>query len=251
MDRLELSVVIPVYNEAARVGKTLKESFAYLKSKKIRAEILVVDDGSKDDTVEVVNQLKRLAGRGQVLKVLKHSVNRGKGAAVRTGALASRGMTILFMDADNSTPLSEFENFRPALKGGVEVLIGSRAVDRKKVKVHQPLHREAMGRVFNLMVQLIATPGLWDTQCGFKVFSRRAAQAIFPLQTIERFGFDVELLYIGRKLGFKVREVSVHWFDNPASKVHVFRDSTQMFLDLLIIRWNDLKGLYSRPKPAE
>ena len=98
------------------------------------------------------------------------------------------------------------------------------------------------------MVQLIATPGLWDTQCGFKVFSRRAAQVIFPFQTIERFGFDVELLYIGRKLGFKVREVSVHWFDNPASKVHVFRDSTQMFLDLLIIRWNDLKGCYS-PRP--
>jgi dolichyl-phosphate beta-glucosyltransferase len=250
MSRLELSVVIPVYNESARVGKTLQESFAYLKSKKNPSEIIVVDDGSRDDTVKIVNQFKRLAGRGQSLKVLQQPINRGKGAAVRTGALAALGKTVLFMDADNSTPLREFENFKPLLKEGFEVLIGSRAVDRKKVKVHQPLHREAMGRVFNLMVQLIATPGLWDTQCGFKVFSRRAAQAIFPLQTIERFGFDVELLYIGRKLGFKVREVSVHWFDNPASKVHVFRDSTQMFLDLLIIRWNDLRGRYSNRKSS-
>src|SRR5579872_3273301 len=116
MNRIELSVVIPVYNEAARVGKTLKESFAYLKAKKTRSEILVVDDGSKDNTVEVVNQFKRLAGRGLALKVLKHPVNRGKGAAVRTGALGAKGKTVLFMDADNSTPLSEFENFRPFLE---------------------------------------------------------------------------------------------------------------------------------------
>ena len=211
----------------------------------------MVDDGSKDNTVEVVGKFKRLAGPRQILKVLKHPVNRGKGAAVRTGALAAKGKTVLFMDADNSTPLREYENFRSSLKEGFGVLIGSRAVDRKKVKVHQPIHREAMGRVFNLFVQLLATPGLWDTQCGFKVFSLKAVQAIFPLQTIERFGFDVELLYIARKLGFKVREVSVHWFDNPASKVHVFRDSTRMFVDLLVIRWNDLQGRYSSRKTCQ
>lgn len=250
MSQPELSVVIPVYNEAARVGATLKESFAYLKGRKIHAEVLVVDDGSKDKTVEVVGKFKRLACPRQGLKVIRQPINRGKGAAVRAGALAAVGKIILFMDADNSTPLSEYENFRPFLKEGAEVLIGSRAVDRKKVKVHQPLHREAMGRVFNLFVQLLATPGLWDTQCGFKVFTRGAVQAIFPLQTIERFGFDVEVLFIARKLGFKVKEVSVHWFDNPASKVHVFRDSTRMFVDLLVIRWNDLKGLYSGPKSS-
>ena len=248
MNRPELSVVIPVYNEEKRVSRTLQESFRYLKSKKITAEILVVDDGSKDKTVEVVGQFKRQAGRNQRLRVLKHGVNRGKGAAVQTGALAAKGKTVLYMDADNSTPLSEFENFRSALSRGTEVILGSRAVDRKKVKIHQPFYREAMGRIFNLFVQLIATPGLWDTQCGFKAFSRKAAQTIFPLQTIERFGFDVELLYIAHKHGFPIREIPVQWFDSPYSKVNVIRDSTRMFTDLLVIRWNELKGLYSKRK---
>src|SRR5262245_28150347 len=138
MNRPELSVVIPVYNEEKRVGKTLQESLAYLKSKKITAELLVVDDGSRDGTVAVVGGFKRQAKGRQALKVLKHRVNRGKGAAVRTGALAAKGRTVLFMDADNSTPLSEFENFRPILRRGTEVILGSRAVDRKKVKIHQP-----------------------------------------------------------------------------------------------------------------
>ncbi len=248
MSRPELSVVIPVYNEAARVGKALEGAFAYLKSKKITAEIIVVDDGSKDKTVQVVERYKRLASRNQSLKVLKHPVNRGKGAAVQTGALAAAGKTVLYMDADNATPLEEFEGFRQELKKGTEVLLGSRAVDRKKVKVHQPIHREAMGRIFNLLVQLLATPGLWDTQCGFKAFSQRAAKAIFPLQTIERFGFDVELLYIARKQGFAIKEMPVHWYDSPDSRVSVFRDSARMFTDLLVIRWNDLRGRYDKRK---
>jgi dolichyl-phosphate beta-glucosyltransferase len=249
MNRPELSVVIPVYNEEKRVGKTLQESFAYLKSKKIPAEILVVDDGSRDKTVEVVSRFKRQANSKQSLRVLKHGVNRGKGAAVRTGALAAKGRTVLYMDADNSTPLSEFESFRPILRQGTEVILGSRAVDRKKVKIHQPFYREVMGRVFNLLVQLIAIPGLWDTQCGFKAFSQKAARKIFLLQTIERFGFDVELLYIAHKHRFPIKEVSVQWFDSPHSKVSVLKDSTRMFTDLLVIRWNDMRGRYdSRPE---
>jgi len=248
LGRPELSVVIPVYNEEARIGKTLAAAFVYLRKKKTRAEILVVDDGSKDKTLETVGKFKKLAKGRLVLKILKHGVNRGKGAAVKTGALAARGDTILYMDADNATALSEFEHFRPALREGADVIVGSRAVDRKAVKVHQPIYREAMGRIFNYLVRLITVSGVKDTQCGFKAFRREAANAIFPLQTIERFGFDVELLYIARKHGFTIDEISVQWFDALGSKVNVLRDSTRMFTDLLLIRWNDMKGLYSSKK---
>ena len=249
MNRPELSVVIPVYNEEARVGRTLEEAIAYLKKKGILSEILVVDDGSEDGTLQVVGRFLKKTGRHVSLKILNHSSNQGKGAAVRTGFMAAKGRWVLYMDADNSTPLSQFDRFQPALEKGYEVLIGSRAVDRKLVKVHQPIYREAMGRFFNLLVQLVTIPGLWDTQCGFKAFKREAVQSIFPLQTIHRFGFDVELLFIARKQGFKILEIPVEWFDSPYSKVHIVRDSAQMFLDLLIIRWNDLKGRYiSQPK---
>jgi dolichyl-phosphate beta-glucosyltransferase len=244
----ELSVVIPVYNEEARVPKTLQAALNYLKSMKISAEILIVDDGSKDQTLEVVGAFQRQATDKCELRILKHGVNRGKGAAVRTGALEARGEIVLYMDADNATPLSEFEKLKPAFQKGADVVIGSRAKDRKQVKVHQPFYREAMGRIFNLLVQVIATWGLWDTQCGFKAFSQKAARSIFPLQTIERFGFDVELLFIAKKRDFSILEVSVQWFDDPASKVHVLRDSIRMLLDLFAIRFNDLRGRYSDPK---
>jgi dolichyl-phosphate beta-glucosyltransferase len=244
----ELSVVIPVYNEVARVPKTLQAALNYLKSMKIPAEILIVDDGSKDQTLEAVDAFKGQATDKCDLRILKHGINRGKGAAVRTGAMDANGRIILYMDADNATPLSEFEKFKPAFQKGADVVIGSRAKDRKQVKVHQPFYREAMGRIFNLLVQAIATPGLWDTQCGFKAFSQKAARSIFPLQTIKRFGFDVELLYLAKKRDFSIEEVSVQWFDDPASKVNVLRDSTRMLLDLFVIRFNDLRGRYSGSK---
>lgn len=240
----ELSVVIPVYNEEKRIGKTLAASLAYLKRRRIAAEVLVVDDGSKDKTLGTVAKFKGQAKGKLSLKILKHGVNRGKGAAVKTGALAAKGATVLYMDADNATALSEFERFRPALQKGADVVVGSRAVDRKTVKVHQPFYREAMGRVFNYLVRLITVSGVKDTQCGFKAFRRKAADRIFPLQTIERFGFDVELLYIAQKHGFSIAEISVQWFDALGSKVNVLRDSTRMFTDLLLIRWNDARGLY-------
>jgi dolichyl-phosphate beta-glucosyltransferase len=246
----ELSIVIPVYNEEARLGKTLEGAFRYLKKERISSEVVVVDDGSKDKTLQVAEKFKKLGTTRQSLRILKHKINRGKGAAVQTGALAAKGQFVLYMDADNSTPLSEFEKFRPAITQGVEVLVGSRAVDRSQVKVHQPFYRELMGRVFNLFVQTLAIPGLWDTQCGFKAFSRKAAREIFPLQTIERFGFDVELLYLAKKKGFKISEISVQWFDSPYSKVDVFQDSFTMLTDLIVIRLNDMKGLYASKKPS-
>jgi dolichyl-phosphate beta-glucosyltransferase len=240
----ELSVVIPVYNEEARIGKTLEEVFKYLVAKKVPAEILVVDDGSKDKTLEVVGKYKGRAKGRNSLKILKHSANRGKGAAVRTGALASKGKVVLFMDADNATPLSEFEKFRPALRKGVQVIVGSRAVDRKQVKIPQPLYRQALGRLANLFIQMIVVPGIWDTQCGFKAFSRKAADQIFPLQTIDRFGFDFELLYLAHKKGFSMLEMPVQWFNSPYSKVRIW-DYARTLLELLSIRWNDLRGIYN------
>ena len=247
MRQPELSVVIPVYNEEKRLGKTLRESLVYLKKSKIPFEIVIVDDGSTDATLKVVGEFARKAGK-KALRVLKQGTNRGKGAAVRRGALEAQGEVVLYMDADNATPLNQYERFRPLLAKGFDVVVGSRALDRSLVKVHQPLYREAMGRVFNLMVQLAATPGLWDTQCGFKAFRRKAAQAVFPLQTIERFGFDVEILFIARKQGWSMVEAPVEWFDAPGSKVHVIRDPLTMFWDLVLIRFNEVSGRYSGKK---
>ncbi len=243
-------MVIPVYNEESRVGKTLEDSLAYLKKRKIRAEILVVDDGSKDKTLEVVGKLKRRVTGGLALKILRGEVNRGKGAAVRKGAMAAQGETILFMDADNATPLSEFDKFRPLLKEGIEVIVGSRAVNRKEVKVPQPFYRQALGRLANLLIQLMVVPGIWDTQCGFKAFTRKAASRIFPFQTINRFGFDFELLFLAHKFGFSMREISVQWFNSPYSKVRM-GDYALTFIELISIRWNDLKGRYEPLPPAK
>jgi len=244
VNRLELSVIVPVYNEEKRVSKTLKEAFAYLKAKRITAEVIVVDDGSSDKTVEVVGRFKKMATPKQTLKILKHTINKGKGAAVKTGALTAKGNIVLYMDADNATPLSEYEKFKPAFKNNVDVIVGSRAIDRKQVKVHQPLYREIIGRIGNIIIQLLVVPGISDTQCGFKAFTHNAAKTIFPLQTIERFGFDVELLYIARKRRFSMLETSVIWRDDPNTRVNALRDSIRTFTELFIIRWNDLKGLY-------
>jgi glycosyltransferase involved in cell wall biosynthesis len=245
MKRPELTVVIPVYNEENRIGPTLEESLHYLKTKKISAEILIVDDGSKDRTRAVVEKIEKRAKGWIVIHFLEHGVNKGKGAAVRTGALAAKGEVILFMDADNATPLSEYEKFKPVLKSGVEVVIGSRAVDRSQVKIPQPIYRQALGRVANLLIQILVVWGIWDTQCGFKAFSRKAASRIFPLQTIHRFGFDFELLFIAHRLGFTIKEISVQWFNSPYSKVKL-GDYLHTLIELFTIRVNALKGLYDR-----
>lgn len=247
MKRLDLSVIIPVYNEEARVGKTLGDSLDYLQKRKIRAEVLVVDDGSKDRTIQVVEKFHKKAKGTQTLKVLKQGVNRGKGAAVRLGALRAKGEVVLYMDADNATPLSEFDKFRPLFKNGIQVVIGSRAVDRSQVKIPQPLYRQILGRTANLVIQVLVVWGIWDTQCGFKAFSREAANAIFPRQTIDRFGFDFELLFLAHKLGFSIQEVSVQWFNSPYSKVRL-RDYFGTLLELLSIRWKDLTGRYAPKK---
>jgi dolichyl-phosphate beta-glucosyltransferase len=237
-----LSVVIPAYNEEARIGTTLQHVLEYLEQQDYTWEVLVVDDGSTDGTVAVVEQ----AAAGRPVTVLPNGVNRGKGFSVCRGVLASRGRHIVFSDADESTPIQEVSKLLPKCEEGYGVVMGSRAVDRSTIKVHQPWYRELMGRIFNLFVRLITVGRFADTQCGFKCFSREAAQAIFPFQRISGFSFDVETVFLALKFGYRVTEVPVEWYNSPRSTVHPILDSLRMFRDLVVIRLNDWRGYYDR-----
>lgn len=238
-----ISIVIPAYNEGRRLGASLEAVLGYLGSSRFSPhEVVVVDDGSTDDTAEVVRRWR--AAHSEV-RLLSNPGNRGKGYSVRHGMLEASGDWILFSDADLSAPIEELDKlFEAASRERVSVAFGSRALDRSLIAVHQSRFRENAGRVFNLLVRLVAGLPYWDTQCGFKLFERRAAREIFRRQRLERFGFDVEALYIARKLGFKAAEVPVRWSHSEGTKVRMLRDSLNMFLDLARVRWNDLRGRY-------
>jgi len=231
--RPDLTVVIPAYDEETRLPASLEAVAAWLsgRTEPLSAEILVVDDGSADRTATRAAETGRRLGLD--VRVLVHEKNRGKGAAVRTGALAAEGRSVLVSDADFSTPIGEWEKLAAA---GAPVAIGSRAVDESLVKERQPFYRVAMGKLFNLLVRLAAVPGIRDTQCGFKLFSREAAQAVFSRATVDRFAWDVEALLLARKLGYAIAEVPVLWFDSPDSRVTLF-GGAQAYLDVLRIRW--------------
>ena len=228
----DLSIVIPAYNEERRLPASLEAVASYLKAgpEPLAVEILVVDDGSEDRTAERAEE----AGRrlGLALRVLRLPANRGKGAAVRAGALAAEGRRILVSDADFSTPVSEWEKLAAS---GTPVAIGSRAVDESLVRERQPFYRVAFGKLFNRLVRLLAVPGIRDTQCGFKLFSREAARAVFSRTTVDRFAYDVEALLLARRLGFSVAEVPVLWFNSPDTRV-TFRAGARAYLDILGIR---------------
>jgi dolichyl-phosphate beta-glucosyltransferase len=238
-----LSIVIPAYNEERRLGSTLSGVLAHLKRRRLTHEILVVDDGSTDGTAALVRQRMR---REKTLKLVDYSSpgNRGKGAAVKAGVEASKGWAVLFSDADLSTPIEELETLLLKIKAGYDVAIGSRALDRGRITKRQPFYREAGGRVFNWMVRLLTLPDIKDTQCGFKLFRARAAKEIFALQRVPRFGFDVEALYLARKLGYRVAECSVAWENSPETKVRPVADGLRTFLDLALIRSYDWRGFY-------
>ena len=243
---IDLTVVIPAYNEERRIGPTLERIVAYLGTRPWTSEILVVVDGSRDRTVEAIGEVR--TGRAS-LRVLDNPTNRGKGHCVRRGMLAARGDLRLFSDADLSTPIEEVERLMAAIAAGHDVAIGSRRLPESRVDLPQPWLRQAMGRSFNWWVRRLAVPGIADTQCGFKLFSADAAERIFPRQRIEQFGFDVEVLWIARRLGLRVAEVPVTWLDDRDSKVRPVADAWRMFVDLLRIRQADRKGLYARPAP--
>ena len=238
----ELSIVIPSYNEELRLPATLKAIAAYLRSSSRDVEVIVVDDGSKDKTIAVGESF-----RSEIpsLRVISNGQNRGKGYSVRHGMQEAAGRIVLFTDADLSAPIDEVEKLLPAMKDH-EVAIGSRAVDRSLISVHESPFREFAGIIFNKLVRIILRLPFVDTQCGFKAFRREECKLIFEQQTIERFGFDPELLYLARHHGLRSIEIPVRWGHSPATKVNIMRDSLQMFVDVFQIRWNSLMGRYPR-----
>jgi dolichyl-phosphate beta-glucosyltransferase len=230
----ELSLVFPAYNEAKRIASSLERAFEYLGSAYRTFELIVVDDGSSDDTLRVAQEA--LEGRTNA-RVLSLPENRGKGAAVRTGMLAARGDRILFSDTDLSSPIEEEAKLADALARGADVAIGTRAHPESNVAVAQGKLRQSMGRTFNVLLRLLGLTPFSDTQCGFKMFTREAAHSIFPVTRVHGFAFDVEILYLADRAGFRVVEVPVEWRNDPASRVNMVTDSARMILEALRIRW--------------
>jgi dolichyl-phosphate beta-glucosyltransferase len=239
-----LSIIIPAYNEAVRLGKTLETVVDYMRRNHPQGEVIVVDDGSSDETATLARQL--LAGRDPLrTSVISYKSNLGKGRAVRLGLLAARGEVALFSDADLSTPITEAPKlFEPILNNESDVTFGSRALDRSLIGVHQSWRREQGGRVFNLAVRLATGLPFWDTQCGFKAFNMSVCRPLVEAATVDRFGFDVELLYLAHRAGLRLREVPVRWDHNEGSKISLFSDSLKMLGEVGLIRQQARRGVY-------
>lgn len=233
MPSADLSVVIPAFNEAARLGPTVVRVMAWCAEHRPDYQLIVVDDGSSDATAEVA---RAAAGGDERVTVIELLRNRGKGAAVRTGMLAATGRALLFSDADLSTPIEDVDVLQAALDGGADIAIGSRALADSDVRTRQHPLREMMGRTFNLMVRAALMGGLKDTQCGFKLFTREAGHALFERATIDGFAFDVEVLMLARELGYEIAEVPVTWRHVEESKVSPGTDAARMFFDLMRLR---------------
>ena len=231
-----LSIIIPVYNEEKRIVSTLEKITFYLNKKKYRYEIIIVDDGSTDRTRECIKKFKKI-------RINRKRINKGKGYSVREGILMAKGDYMLFSDADLSTPIEELEAFRWHIKK-YDVVIASRNLKESDIKQKQPFYRILLGKAFPLLVNLLAVPGIKDTQCGFKLFTKKAVKVIFPKQTIDGFGFDVEILFIAKKSGLRIKELPVVWINDTRSKVSVLRDPLRMLFDVLKIRINSLTGKY-------
>jgi len=243
-----LSIVVPVYNETSRIASTLSQILTYVAARLESWEVVVVDDGSTDATMELVGEI---CGQVPAVRLLRNPANCGKGFAVRNGMLQAGGKYLLFTDADLSSPITEAERLLEPLQKGYDVVIGSRALKPEWIHLHQPWIRETAGKAFNFCVRTLTTLPYRDTQCGFKAFRREAAQAIFSRQTIAGFGFDVEVLYLARLLGYRTLEIPVHWSDDRRTKVRPLRDGGRMLGDLLRIRRNDWMGRYKRTERGQ
>jgi glycosyltransferase involved in cell wall biosynthesis len=236
-----LSLIIPAYNEEHRLPRTLEQVHRFLSEQSYPSEVIVVENGSQDRTFELAQEL---AHQYQGLRVIKEN-QRGKGLAVRSGMLAAQGKFRFMCDVDFSMPVEEINRFIPPALINVDVAIASREAPGAK-RYQEPASRHFIGRAFNLMIRLLALPGFHDTQCGFKCFTAQSAEMLFTKQTITGWTFDVEILYLAKRMGLRIVEIPIPWIYNPESKIHVFRDSIQMALDLIRIRRNARMGIYDR-----
>lgn len=244
----DISIVIPAFEESERIGNSLRKIIEYVAGQSLRFEIIVVDDGSGDDTSAVAERILS-AQTACPHRVIRYEQNRGKGYAVRTGLSAASGDIAIFTDADLSTPIDELPKLvRPIQADEFDITFGSRALDRSLIGTHQPWRREQGGKVFNLVVRLLTGMPFWDTQCGFKAFRMAKFRPLLEVMKIDRFGFDVEFLFVARHNGLRLKEIPVRWNNDERSKVSVLRDSVRMFNEVRQIRENARRGLYNLPE---
>jgi glycosyltransferase involved in cell wall biosynthesis len=240
---LQYSIVIPAFNESARIPSTLKAVLSCIRSHGWSAEVIVVNDGSQDNTAEVVHTFAETAPE---VRLIENPGNHGKGYSVRHGVMEARGQVILFTDSDLSAPIEEAEHLFAAIAQGADIAIGSRWLDRGRQTHRQPIYRQFFGRCFNAVTRRVMGLRFADTQCGFKAFTRKAALTIFPLQTIEGWGFDPEILFIAVKRGLRVKEVAVSWAHDERTRMSYLKDGVKMLEEMAAIRWNALMGSYSK-----
>lgn len=244
MEPVSYSIVIPAYNESERIKGSLQKIVAFLAEQRWAAEVLVVNDGSRDDTAQVVREF---AAQYPYIRMIENPGNRGKGYSVRNGMLQATGDVVLFTDADLSAPITEAPKLFREIENGADVAFGSRWLVAKMQTERQSILRQIAGRMYNILMRVVLGLKYKDTQCGFKAFNRRALETIFTRQRIERWGFDVELLFLARKFRMKIVEVPVEWAHDDRSKINPVTDGIKMFGEMLSIRWNSITGKYSTP----
>ena len=237
------SIVIPAYNESARIPATLQSVVDCIRQRGWSAEVVVVNDGSSDSTAEVV---RAFAAANPEVRLLENPGNRGKGYSVRSGMLQAHGEVVLFSDADLSAPIEEADGLFNAIAAGADIAIGSRWLETKRQTIRQPFYRQFFGRCFNGVTRFVMGLKFADTQCGFKAFTRAAAQTVFQLQTIERWGFDPEILFIALKRGYRIQEVAVSWAHDERTRMSYLKDGIKMLQEIAIVRWNALTGRYGK-----
>jgi glycosyltransferase involved in cell wall biosynthesis len=237
------SIVIPAYNESARIPATLQSVVDCIRQRGWSAEVVVVNDGSSDSTADVV---RAFAAANPEVRLLENPGNRGKGYSVRSGMLQAHGEVVLFSDADLSAPIEEADGLFNAIAAGADIAIGSRWLETKRQTIRQPFYRQFFGRCFNGVTRFVMGLKFADTQCGFKAFTRAAAQTVFQLQTIERWGFDPEILFIALKRGYRIQEVPVSWAHDERTRMSYLKDGIKMLEEIAIVRWNALTGRYGK-----
>lgn len=237
------SIIIPAYNESARLGASLDRVLAFVHQQDWDAEVIVVNDGSKDNTADIA---RRYARDNKMLRLVENPGNRGKGYSVRNGVLSARGAFVLFTDADLSSPIEEASKLFNALENGADIAIGSRWLKSELQTQRQSVARQVLGRVFNGLLRVLLRLDFKDTQCGFKAFRRNAARELFPMQRIEGWGFDPEILFLAQRAGFKIAEVPVVWGHDERTRINPIADGTRMVMEMARIRWNAMTGKYGK-----